>query len=148
MNYTEDRKITGMENTLLRWKRSVDSVRACLIGTPIVCGLLSLIFRAKSDRLILWGVCFGACAFFTVIDITLQRYIAEGERELYSSSLDLIERKEKLASLGVIDFNAEASRRLLYMNVPDRRVKIPLALYIIVDGIAITGLVLAIVNFF
>lgn len=147
MKSLEDQKITEMENTLLSWKQSVDKVRACLIGAPIGCGFLTLIFSAKTDRLVIWVICFVTCVFFTIIDITLQRYIAEGERELFSASMDLADRKEKLASLGVIDYNAEAGRRLLYMNIPDRKVKIPLALYIIVDGIVLTALILAIVNY-
>lgn len=147
MNSLEDQKISRMESTLMGWKHSVDKVQACMIGAPIVCLFLALIFSAKSDRLLIWIVCFVACVIFTILDITLQRYITEGERELFSASLDLIECKEKLASIGVLDYNAEASRRLLYMNTPDRTVKIPLALYIIADGAALAGLIFAIVNY-
>lgn len=148
MDSLEDRKIVGMEDTILRWKRTSETVRTCLIGTVIICGLLTILFSAKSDRLVIWIICFLAGGLLTFCDITLQRYITEGERELYSASLDLIERKEKLASLGVIDFDADASRRFLNMHMPDRKVHVPLALYIIADGTALAGMIIALVKFF
>lgn len=148
MGYADEQKLVNMENTIMRWKREVDKVRVCLVGSVLVSLLLTLLFSEKSDRVIIWAICAVFCGVCTFFDITLQRYITEGERELYSASKDLIDRKEKLAGIGALDFDAAASRRLLDMHIPDNKVKIPLALYIIADGIALAGLIIALVKFF
>ena len=146
MQASEDSKITHMEDVIGRWKRSSDTTRACLIAVPVIALVLMLLFSSKGERLVLWIIALLACAALTLCDLTLQRYIAQGEKQMYNAQMELIDRKEKLAGIGVLDFDANASRRLLMMNIPDGAVKIAFALYIIVDGFTLAMAVIMLVR--
>ena len=146
MESMDDRRLANMENTIARWKRGSESARTCLVGAIFLGVVLTVIFSGKTERLIIWIICAVSCALFTVCDFLLQRYIAEGERQLYNAQMELIERKERLASIGVLDFNAAASRRLLGLNAPDGKMNFPLALYIITDGLALAGMIYALIR--
>ena len=134
MRTVEDSEITHMEDVIGRWKRTSGTARTCLVSVPVIALLLMLLASTNGGRLVLWIIALIACGALTVCDLTLQRYIAPGEKQLYNAQMDLIERKGKLAEIGALDFDANASRRLLMMDIPDGAVKIAFALYIIVDG--------------
>ena len=50
MGYADEQRLVNMENTIMRWKREVDKVRVCLVGSVLVSLLLTLLFSEKSDR--------------------------------------------------------------------------------------------------
>ena len=137
MEFYEGMKFAGMENTIHRWKESYYRVRVAMVGLLVFGGLMMLLTDNKKARLFVWIICVLANGFLTFCDIRLHQYIAKGESVLYEEQMKSIDTKRRLEELGVVNYSADFNREMLLMHIPEGKITVSLAFYVIVNGIGL-----------
>lgn len=136
-HFEQEIVLSAKETTVLRWKGERSKTRFGAIGM-IFLGLFGTALTTEADRtlrIILWIICIAAIIALAVVEYTLNRMIAQGEKEIYAESLEVIKSKKKLEELGIASFNADFDRQQLILAEPEGKEPFALALYLIVLGI-------------
>ncbi|MBP5489847.1 MAG: hypothetical protein J6Y10_04515 [Lachnospiraceae bacterium] len=141
MNGLQDEmELSHQEDTLRRWKEQSSQIKAIIIGALLFGGVATLFVDGKKGHIILWIVVLLAIGALIACDVRLCWMIAEGEKQVYNNTMELIHKKKNLEELGVINYRADFNREVMQMHIPADKASIPLPFYLIVVLIGIAFL--------